>query len=230
MRLPSASLLILIMAGIVLAIAVPFSLYRSGSDAVPGWSDAVRPGQLSEAHAFLKDKCESCHTPNKGVTVAKCVTCHAPETDLLMRRSTAFHANVQTCSGCHIEHQGARTRPIKMDHAVLEGIARKTAGRPVALDCVSCHTAKDTHQTFFGKECATCHVTTTWEISKFQHPSAKSTECAQCHKPPPSHNMMHFEMVSQRVARQKAPVAQCYSCHTTDSWNNIKNVGWYDHH
>lgn len=230
MKRPSMAILMLFLAGIVLAIAAPLSIYSSGSNAVTGWSDAVRPGPLSKSHAFLNDECESCHTAVKGVTATKCATCHAFPVDLLLRRSTAFHANVQTCSGCHVEHQRAGDRPIKMDHSVLEKVARKSAGRPAALDCVSCHTIEDVHQTFFGKECASCHLTTTWEIAKFQHPSAKSTQCAQCHKPPPSHSMMHFEMVSQRVARQEAPVARCYSCHTTDSWNNIKNVGWYDHH
>ncbi|WP_241527173.1 hypothetical protein [Sphingomonas turrisvirgatae] len=48
--------------------------------------------------------------------------------------------------------------------------------------------------------------------------------------PPPSHNMMHFEMVSQRVAGKRARVEQCYACHTTDAWNNIRGVGWYVHH
>ncbi len=37
-------------------------------------------------------------------------------------------------------------------------------------------------------------------------------------------------MMSQRIAKEKAPVEQCVACHTTDSWNNIRDVGWYDHH
>ena len=73
MKFSAASLLILVAAAILAAIAVPISIYRSGSDAIPGWSAAVRPGPLSKAHAFLGDKCASCHTPNEGVTVDKCV-------------------------------------------------------------------------------------------------------------------------------------------------------------
>jgi hypothetical protein len=42
--------------------------------------------------------------------------------------------------------------------------------------------------------------------------------------------MEHFSMVSQRAAGSKARVEQCYACHTTDSFNNIRRRGWYDHH
>jgi hypothetical protein len=50
-------------------------------------------------------------------------------------------------------------------------------------------------------------------------------------RPPPSHTMMHFQMVSAKVARQPAArVYQCFLCHQTTSWNDIKGVGWYKHH
>jgi hypothetical protein len=43
--------------------------------------------------------------------------------------------------------------------------------------------------------------------------------------------MGHFEMVSKRVAGvEHAEVSQCYLCHQTTSWNDIKSVGMYDHH
>lgn len=225
------SLLVLLAAAILAAVAVTTSIYRSGSDAVPGWTDTVRPGALSKAHAFLSDKCESCHKPNEGITAAKCITCHAPAKELLSKPSTLFHVNVGTCRGCHVEHQGGDKRPIKMDHAVLEELAIRQAGRPVALDCKSCHVFKDKHQEFFGPKCATCHVTQTWKVAGFLHPSPKSKECAQCHKPPPSHLMMHFEMMDKAITSQRgATVDQCYACHQTDSFNNIKRVGRIDMH
>jgi hypothetical protein len=43
--------------------------------------------------------------------------------------------------------------------------------------------------------------------------------------------MEHFKMVSMRVAGQEhAQVNQCYLCHRTNSFNDIKDVGWYKHH
>jgi hypothetical protein len=100
-----------------------------------------------------------------------------------------------------------------------------------ALDCAVCHGTKDKHQGLFGKDCAQCHGTDKWTIPEFRHPSSQSTECAQCHQAPPSHYMGHFKMVSQRVACQPhANVRQCFLCHQTTSWNDIKGIGWYKHH
>ena len=95
------------------------------------------------------------------------------------------------------------------------------------LNCASCHVTKDRHQGFFGADCVQCHATTQWTIAEFLHPSARSTECAQCHKPPPSHNMMHFSMMSAPLAKQpNAKVNQCFLCHQSTVWNDIKGVGW----
>ncbi len=105
-----------------------------------------------------------------------------------------------------------------------------TPGEAV-LDCAACHGTKDRHFGYFGRDCADCHGTATWTISKFRHPSPRNTECVQCHKPPRSHSMEHFQMVSAKVARQPtARVDQCFLCHQTTAWNDIKGVGWYKHH
>lgn len=234
---------------------------------------AVSPGHLSQAHAFLQDDCTACHTPFKGVQESSCISCHATNTELLTSPTTAFHADVQTCSPCHLEHQGLNRRPTAMSHVALvragleqlETGGKSIEGQPLpkqvrswiaqrqgsgaviqfnnphvsaeegVLDCNSCHASKGQgqtmHATLMGSECASCHATSQWTIAEFRHPSPRSTDCNQCHQAPPSHYMMHFEMVSQKVARQpEATVNQCYSCHQTNSWNDIKGVGWYDHH
>jgi hypothetical protein len=105
------------------------------------------------------------------------------------------------------------------------------SGREAALDCRACHATKDRHQGLFGPDCAQCHGTGKWTIPEFQHPSPRSTECAECHQAPPSHYMEHFGMVSRRTAGQPhAQVRQCFHCHQTTSWNDILGVGWYKHH
>ena len=79
-----------------------------------------------------------------------------------------------------------------------------------ALNCAGCHSTKDRHLGQFGKNCEQCHLTTSWRIAAFQHPSPRSFDCAQCHQAPPSHGMMHFEMISKKVAGQEdAQVAAC---------------------
>jgi hypothetical protein len=225
-----------------MAGAIVATVYRQGSAAVPHWATLVKPGHLSTRHAFLSGKCESCHTPTRGVEAVTCISCHATNATTLARESTAFHATVQSCTACHVEHEGA-IRPVRMDYEALVAIGRVQRGQTSwfghsrtgqakdSLDCFACHSNRSPHRDLLGKECAECHLTTTWKVAGFQHPSPASTECAQCHQAPPSHYMHHFSMVSMMVAGQHhARVEQCYLCHQTDAWNDIRGVGWYKHH
>lgn len=217
------------------------------------WQRQVIPGALSTAHAFLEKNCATCHTPVIGVEAQSCVQCHAADERLLKRQPTAFHAQVRSCTGCHREHQGRTERMTRMDHAELAriGLGRfqtsantysgsgdrnllasirglKVEGR---LDCAACHSNQDHHFKLFGSDCAECHETESWKITGFRHPGAASRDCSQCHQAPPSHYMEHFAMVSMKVARvEHASVTQCYLCHQTTAWNDIKDVGWYKHH
>jgi hypothetical protein len=226
----------------LLVIIVPLMTHSAGSSAVTGWASLVDPGPLSPAHASFQANCESCHTPHKGVEPVKCIACHTG-TDFGTKASTRFHANAKQCTTCHIEHDGGASLA-RMNHLALldpklwRGPLRGVSSRPAAaqsrgadgLACASCHAARDPHQELFGTDCKSCHNLTEWTIAAFRHPSVNSRQCAECHKAPPSHFMMHFEMMSQRIAKERASVEQCVACHTTDSWNNIRKVGWYDHH
>ena len=105
------------------------------------------------------------------------------------------------------------------------------SARERTLDCAACHKNDDRHFELFGMDCASCHSAKTWNIPEFIHPPASSMDCAQCHQAPPSHYMKHFNMISQKVAgKPNAKVEQCYSCHQTTSWPDIKGAGWYKHH
>ncbi len=227
------------------------------------WQHMVSPGDLSKAHASLENNCAACHTPIAGVEASKCIVCHADNKALLQRQPTAFHANIQSCTPCHLEHRGRTARPTDMDHATLARIGlrqleksskdartqavqiknwlEQTNGVALsgaklqrderALNCATCHQTKDRHLGLFGTDCAQCHTTDKWTITEFRHPSAASQSCAQCHQAPPSHYMEHFHMVSMRVAGQEhANVQQCFLCHQTTSWNDIRGVGYYKHH
>jgi hypothetical protein len=232
----------------------------------------VSPGPLSRGHAYLENRCASCHQTNIGVTAAKCTACHANDERLLGRQPTAFHASIRECRTCHVEHRGGNGNLIAMDHVELARIGARTLARASgtdeasadtlkslktwlriripgqlderstgeALNCVGCHATKDRHLNFFGKDCAQCHGLTKWTIADFRHPSPRSTDCAQCHQAPPSHYMMHFDMISKKIAGQEdakvagccgaAQANQCYRCHQTTSWNDIRGVGYYKHH
>lgn len=242
--------------GLIAAAGFPPTRWRQAST----WQQMSSPGPLSGAHAFLKENCAACHTPNKGVEGVNCIACHANNAALLQRQPTAFHADITACTPCHIEHQGG-LRPTQMDHAALAHIGlsqleqgnasdpqsrlirqqmnenrlltenAKLTALEATLNCVTCHATKDRHQGFFGSDCASCHAVTKWTIPEFRHPSPNSQDCVQCHRAPPSHTMMHFTMISASVARQPdAKVNQCFKCHQTTVWNDIRGVGWYKHH
>ncbi|MDO8970999.1 MAG: cytochrome c3 family protein [Saprospiraceae bacterium] len=224
-----------------------------------GWQKQVMPGKLSAAHAQLATDCAACHTAVMGVEDAKCISCHADNKALLERQPTAFHAVIANCASCHVEHRGANANLRVMDHEALARIGAKmvsggegiSSNLPPAdslpilslvarLNCAGCHGTKDKHTGLLGQDCASCHATEQWTIPAFQHPSVRSLECAQCHQAPPSHYMMHFEMVSKNIAARSEKngkgccegvvVSQCYSCHKTTSWNDIQGVGFYKHH
>lgn len=227
-------------AGLALAMAAAVML-RSAAPAEAGMIERfVSPGRLSSAHQAFAAECTACHTPLKGVETKTCIGCHAA-TDFGSKQSTLFHARATQCTSCHVEHDGARSLA-RMDHEVLsdpglwkpvsrpsDRIAAKSLPVP-RLDCAGCHSYRDPHLGLFGRDCASCHSTDAWRIASYRHPSTNSKNCAECHRAPPSHYMEHFSMVSQRAAHEKARVEQCFACHTTDSFNNIRRRGWYDHH
>lgn len=186
------------------------------------------PGPVSTTHALATD-CATCHTPLRGVEASSCIACHALNGPLVERQSTAFHAVASECAGCHVEHAGRAALRGPMDH---DRFAALVGGRSEAhLDCMTCHERQDPHSQLLGSDCAACHATERWTIAAYRHPSARSRNCVQCHAAPPSHFMEHFAMVSARVARREhAGVSDCFSCHLTTHWNDIRGVGFYDHH
>lgn len=251
--------LALVVAGVT-AASLALVHFRTSSSTMRKF---VSPGSLSSRHAYIGTSCESCHEPGVGVTVTNCTACHANAERLLGRQPTAFHASVQECSACHVEHQQAGLRPLLMDHVELAKVGARTLERASrrdadsaatlksletwlrirspaqfdassareSLDCAGCHDHRDPHMKRFGLDCARCHTLQSWSVAGYQHPSAESKACMQCHQAPPSHLMQHFSMISQKVAgKEHARVEQCFQCHNTTSWNDIFNVGFYKHH
>ena len=111
----------------------------------------LSPGELSPKHAFLADRCESCHEPMVGVTVVNCTACHATSEYLLGRQPTAFHASVAECATCHLEHRHASIRPLVMDHIELARLGARTLARASRTDADSAATLKSL-ETCYGFE------------------------------------------------------------------------------
>jgi hypothetical protein len=157
------------------------------------WRVAVSPGPLSAGHAFLENNCNACHSPVAGVTASNCIVCHANDASLLQRQPTSFHADISSCSKCHIEHRGRSHRPSAMDHNALAEVGlRQLADNPdtesedrVALSWLRRFLSEGTtgsaliNPDLTAKEmildCATCHKNDDRHFGLF------GLSCASCH-------------------------------------------------
>jgi hypothetical protein len=150
----------------------------------------VCPGPLSPRHAYLEDRCASCHEPTVGVTVAKCTSCHADAERLLGRQPTVFHASIQECAACHVEHQPTTSiRPLVMDHVELAKVGARTLARASRSDADSAATLTslekwlrirrseelDVSTAREALNCAGCHDRRDPHFKRF------GNDCAQCH-------------------------------------------------
>lgn len=199
----------------------------------------------------VAQKCILCHADDRDLLqrqptafhadVGECRKCHAEHAGMDSRPSRMNHGELALIGLQHLEMEGAspaaagRARRVarwmrEIPTAVRRGGSDLSA-EEATLQCATCHQNDDRHLGFFGTDCSTCHGTDSWMIQAFRHPGPMSHDCAQCHRAPPSHHMGHFQMVSARVAgKPHARVEQCFLCHQTNSWNDIKDVGFYKHH
>ena len=189
-----------VLALVALAVAALLFLLRRAAPSgtsrrvAVAWQRQVSPGPLSAAHAFLGNDCASCHTPVTGIDAARCIACHATNEELLGRQPSAFHANVPSCIGCHVEHQGVDRRPTRMDHAELARLGRRELGaggprgverqtRDQIVAWLRQHdasgAARAAHPQISAAEmtldCASCHA------NKDPHFKLFGPNCAQCH-------------------------------------------------
>jgi hypothetical protein len=202
--------------------------------------------------------CIVCHAGNKGVLqrqptafhakITACAACHREHQGRIPSTTKMDHVALARIGLQQLKNESPQTQS---DAAQIKFWLEQSRSDPqpanahlrpeeALLNCATCHQTKDRHVGLFGTDCASCHTTSKWTVAEFRHPSTASQSCAQCHQAPPSHYMMHFEMVSKKIAKQEdsrvagccgpVQVNQCYRCHQTTSWNDIKGVGYYKHH
>lgn len=154
----------------------------------------ITPGDLSQGHARLESRCDSCHSSfRKEAQNGKCLACHTGVGSDISK-GMRFHgkfgpARRQICKSCHSEHKGRGFSLIQLDRSSfnhtltdypLAGAHARApcAGchgkgnnyRGISRDCVSCHAKKDPHRGQLGKACQTCHTPSDWkEIEGFDH-------------------------------------------------------------
>jgi len=183
--------------------------------------------QPTAFHADIADtsNCVACHKEHDKAASLRDMN-HAELADIILGwldRAPAGH------EGRALLTHLASHRPETLSGNVI--LANGMTAKETLLDCSSCHQTTDPHIQVFGNDCATCHGTAAWSVTTFRHPLPSSTDCGQCHLAPLSHYKEHFEMMSMPIAGvREAEPEQCYLCHQTTSWNDIRGVGIYDHH
>ncbi len=189
-------------------------------------NESVLQRQPSSFHASISS-CRECHPEHRGVSEQPTRMSHAALARIGLRqlRADAVPDGEMHLTALRLqEWMGSDVLNDDLPHA-------RITPEEVVLNCATCHTNDDRHFKLFGEDCAQCHATDRWTIPEYRHPSSSSMDCAQCHQAPPSHYMMHFKMISARVAgKPHAKVSQCQQCHQTTSWNDILGAGWYKHH
>jgi hypothetical protein len=163
---------------------------------------------------FESTSCASCHVdPHRGEFTEDCASCHTETSftngtfDHTARTRFALtekHAGL-TCVACHTTVQ-------------LGGAAAKTVAdfRGLERSCMSCHA--DPHEKDLGDACETCHSSTTFALTSFEHPRERhlfeaahaTLGCEACHTPAPILRTGRVAMAGRRFT--ETPVA-CASCH-----------------
>lgn len=182
--------------------------------------------QNTAFHAELKN-CSVCHLEHQGLDKRPIQMNHQKLATLGLQLIADEKTSREHMVGKQLEQWIKNERRAML----LSGTHHGLTAEEKTLNCAVCHANQDVHRKLFGSDCASCHTTDTWNVAEFVHPSLKSENCASCHQAPPSHFMMHFKMISTSVAKQHhAKVGECYVCHQTNDWNDIKGAGWYKHH
>ena len=201
-----------------------------------GWKPAVYDHNLSIfklTGQHIQVTCLNCHVNDvfKG-TPANCNSCHAGD--------DVHHGQFGTdCSTCH---STSGWKPASYNHNLS---AFKLTGKHVQVaclschvngifkgtpsNCFSCHASDDTHHGQYGTSCSTCHSTSGWLPSTFNHNLSAfkltgqhvQVACLSCHingvfkGTPTNCNSCH---AGQNAHGGQFGGTSCGSCHTTSGW------------
>ncbi len=186
--------------------------------------------QLTGAH--IQVECSTCHTdPKFKGTPSQCIACH-------QKNDVHTGALGTECTSCHTTEAW---KPSTFNHtmasfqltgahatAACEGCHADQKYKGTPAQCGACHQKDDPHAGALGSDCSSCHTTSTWKPSTFNHDQSifkltgghisvncsschqdkkfkgTSTQCADCHKKNDPHS--------------GALGSECSSCHTTSAW------------
>ena len=176
--------------------------------------------------------CESCHIDRQWTGIGlTCRSCHAAADP----HAGQFPGD---CAACHaatgwkdVTFNHAKTRfALALAHAKPACAACHPGGRYVGtpLSCIGCHAASDKHNGALGKDCAACHVATTWADVTFNHSKTRfaltlahaKPACVACH-PGGRYAGTPLTCIGCHAAKDKHKGAfgtNCAACHRATTW------------
>ncbi len=166
---------------------------------------------LRERHAELT--CSACHIGNRYAgTPTQCSACHAPD-------DVHRGGRGPDCGSCHgivgwkttrFDHARETGYPLTGAHEPLDCKschATANMADPLPRDCVGCHRKADSHATRLGEACDTCHGTSAWQPTTFDHVRDGHFELLGRHAKLGCH-ACHTGVVAQQKLG-----TECYACH-----------------
>ncbi len=205
---------------------------------------------LTGAHAAVAP-CTSCHTVTPwSAQSTTCVNCHQANFNTATNPPhTGFSTDCTTC------HTTTAWQPASFNHATI-GFAL-TGAHATVTPCTACHTNNNFTNTStacvschqanfntasspphsaagFSNDCTTCHTTTAWQPSTFNHSTTKFpltgahaavTPCTSCHTVTPwsaqSTTCVNCHQANFNTATNPPHTGfstDCTTCHTTTAW------------
>jgi len=202
--------------------------------------------QLLGSHATLT--CSDCHSINTSNAVQECNSCHLTDYNNSLNPNHAASGISQQCETCH---ESTTWIPSTFNHTTT---GYQLLGSHAALTCSDCHSVNTSnavqecnscHLTDYNnslnpnhaasgisQQCETCHESTTWIPSTFNHTttgyqllgSHAALTCSDCHSVNTSNAVQEcfschessYNVAPNHLA-QNYPKT-CETCHNTNSW------------
>jgi hypothetical protein len=231
---------------------------------VPAVADAsaverlLMPGPVAQGHAKWEDDCTQCHDrQDRGKQTTLCLACHKDiRADLEARRGLHGHESrtATSCRACHTEHKGRGADITGLDRATLDHARTgyELTGKHAAVGCQSCHAqgkplrqapttchgchqAEDVHKGKLGTDCGSCHTTSGFRVTTFDHGKTRfallgahtKVSCVTCHREA-TYKGAPLECVAchhRDDVHHGGRGPNCAACHTAQRWKESK----FDH-
>jgi hypothetical protein len=202
-----------------------------------GFSHITTGFELKGAHSTLQ-QCSDCHKGNLTSAKPQCISCHQLEFNNAPNHKASGYPT--DCSICHTTvnwlqssfNHATTSFPLTGAHITVVCSSCHTsgfAGTPTA--CFSCHTTQYNNSTNpnhkaanFPTTCQTCHSTTKWTPSTFNHTSyfpitsgRHNVSCATCHTNTANYTV--FTCITAachaKAHNRNQGSTGCYTCHPT---------------